>query len=86
MRTFKGYIVSLADPEFIPTGLKTAMFVGSLLFLINHGPALARGEMTRERWISVSLTYIMPYLVNVYGQFSYRRKLALETSPLKEYS
>lgn len=86
MKTIKGYIASLADPEFIPTGLKTAIFVGSLLFLINHGPALGRGEMTRERWISVSLTYIMPYLVNVYGQFSYRRKLAVETPPLKEYS
>jgi hypothetical protein len=58
--------------------VKTALFVGSLLFLINHGPALLRGEMTHERWVSVVLTYVMPYLVNVYGQYSYRRKLAME--------
>lgn len=79
MKVFKEYISSLLDPEFIPTGLKTALFVGSLLFLINHGPALLRGEMTRERWISTAMTYAMPYLVNVYGQYSYRRKLATES-------
>jgi len=78
MERIKGYIASLFDPEFISTGLKTALFVGSLLFLINHGPALLRGEMSRERWISVLLTYAMPYLVNVYGQYSYRLKLSLQ--------
>jgi hypothetical protein len=78
MKFLKQYILSLFDPEFIPTGLKTALFVGSLLFLINHGPALLRGEMTRERWISTIVTYAMPYLVNVYGQYSYRRKLTMK--------
>jgi hypothetical protein len=73
----KRYLASLFDPEFIFTGLKTALVVGSLLFIINHGIALSRGEMTSDRWISVAITYLMPYLVNVYGQFSYRRKFAL---------
>jgi hypothetical protein len=76
IRDIKGYIVSLFDAEFISTGIKTALFVGSLLFLINHGTALFRGEMTQERWISALLTYAMPYLVNVYGQYSYRRKMS----------
>lgn len=75
MRAFQVYISSLFDKEFIPTGLKTAVFVGSILFLINHGFAFLRGEMNRERWISVGMTYLMPYLVNVYGQHAYRRKL-----------
>ena len=73
----KRYLVSLFDPEFMSTGLKTALVVGSLLFVINHGLALSRGEMTSERWISVAITYLMPYLVNVYGQFSYRHKFAM---------
>lgn len=80
MQMVRGYIVSLFDPEFIATGLKTAVFVGSLLFIINHGPALLRGEMNRERWFSVIATYAMPYLVNVYGQYSYRRKLSIQPS------
>jgi hypothetical protein len=76
------YLVSLFDPEFVPTGLKTALVVGSLLFVINHGLALSRGEMTADRWISVVITYLMPYLVSVYGQYSYRRKFALEQKSL----
>lgn len=72
---FKGYIVSLVNPKFVSTGIKTAVFVGSLLFLVNHGLAFVRGEMTSDRWISVILTYIMPYLVNVHGQYSSRRRL-----------
>ncbi|XHX80661.1 MAG: nitrate/nitrite transporter NrtS [Stenomitos frigidus ULC029] len=75
MRLVRGYIVSLFDADFVVTGLKTAVFVGSLLFAINHGGALVRGEMNRERWLSVLATYAMPYLVNVYGQYSYRYKL-----------
>jgi hypothetical protein len=78
VKGIQAYIVSLFDPEFISTGLKTALFVGSLLFVINHGPALLRQEMTQERWVSAIMTYAMPYLVNVYGQYSYRRKLAPE--------
>jgi len=80
MKVLKGYIFSLLEPEFVPTGLKTAAFVGSLLFLINHGNAFVRKEMTSERWISVVATYAMPYLVNVYGQYSYRRKLAVNAN------
>ena len=76
MKIINEYVVSLFDKEFIPTGLRTACFVGSLLFLINHGFAFLRGEMNHERWISVLMTYAMPYLVNVYGQYSYRRKLS----------
>lgn len=75
MKALQGYISSLFDREFMPTGLKTALFVGSALFLINHGSALFRGEMNRERWISGGITYLMPYLVNVHGQYASRRKL-----------
>ena len=83
MKVVKQYIASLFEPEFIPTGIKTAAIVGSLLFLINHGSAFLRREMTRERWISVVLTYAMPYLVNVYGQYSYRRKLTTDKNSIK---
>ena len=78
------YLVSLFDPEFVSTGLKTALVVGSLLFIINHGLALSRGEMTTERWISVLITYLMPYLVNVYGQYSYRCKFINNQTSLQD--
>ncbi len=83
MKVLKEYVASLLEPEFIPSGIKTAAFVGSLLFLVNHGSAFLRKEMTRERWTSVVVTYAMPYLVNVYGQYSYRRKLITDKSGTK---
>ncbi len=74
MKAIAGYLGSLFDREFVFTGLKTALFVGTILFTINHGGALLRGEMNRERWISGLLTYLMPYCVNVHGQYTARRR------------
>lgn len=75
MKAIAGYFRSLFDRKFIFTGLKTALFVGTILFTINHGGALLRGEMDRERWMSGLLTYLMPYCVNVHGQYIARHRL-----------
>ena len=65
-----GYLISLVNPELAPTALKVALCVGTILFMINHGNALFRREMSRDRWISVLLTYCLPYLVNIHGQYT----------------
>lgn len=72
----KGYFASLIDPKFVPTALKVALVVGSILFMINHGHALLTGTMKRDRWISAGLTYLVPYFVNIHGQYIsiYRHK------------
>ncbi len=72
----KGYFASLRDPKFVPTALKVAVVVGSILFVINHGHALLKGKMERDRWISAGLTYLVPYFVNIHGQYisNYRNK------------
>lgn len=74
MKGIQGYLASLVDRECMATGVRTALLVGSILFMINHGSAVARQEMTRDRWISGALTYLMPYLVNVYGQYASRSR------------
>jgi hypothetical protein len=70
----KAYLRCLFNPKFVPTALRVAVIVGSLLFLINHGAALLRGEMNRERWTAVGLSYVMPYLVNIHGQYAQRSR------------
>lgn len=66
---------SLVNPQFVPTGIKVALVVGSMLFLINHGNALTQGQMSRDRWISALLTYCVPYMVSIHGQsINHRRK------------
>jgi len=68
--TVKGYFAALVDRRFRSTAVRVAGVVGSLLFVINHGVALARGNMTPTRWFSAMLTYLVPYGVNVHGQYT----------------
>lgn len=49
--------------------VRVAIIVGTILFTINHGSALAQGKMTRTRWLSALLTYCVPYAVNIHGQY-----------------
>jgi hypothetical protein len=70
MKAVKAYLASLVDPEFAPAGLRVALVVGSLLFAINHGAALVTGKMAKDRWVSVGLTYVVPYCVSVHGQYT----------------
>jgi len=68
MRALYRFGRSLADPAFRPTALRVALVVGSTLFLINHGSALVKGQMSRDRWIAGLLTYLVPYTVSIHGQ------------------
>ena len=43
------------------TAIKVALFVGTALALINHGPALLALELSREQILQIALTYLAPY-------------------------
>lgn len=58
----------------MPMALKVAAIVGTVLFIINHGAALTQGKMTRSRWLSGLLTYLVPYAVNIHGQYVSRQR------------
>ncbi len=64
------FLQNLANPAFASTGLKVALIVGTVLFTINHGKAFMKGDMSRDRWIAAMLTYCVPYVVNVHGQYT----------------
>lgn len=68
-KLLKEFWRNLFNPQFVPTALRVALVVGTILLMINHGNALLQGQMSRDRWISAALTYCVPYLVNIHGQF-----------------
>ena len=74
MQMIKGYFAALVDPRLSQTAVKVAAVVGSMLLLLNHGPALVQNGMTRDRWISAILTYLVPYGVNIHGQYINQRQ------------
>jgi len=74
MKSFKEFALSLVNRELMPTAIKVALVVGTILFTINHGTSLLTGKMNRERWISGFITYFVPYMVNIHGQWISRAK------------
>lgn len=64
LEILRAFCAAWVNPTLRPTALKVAVVVGSV-----YGAAVARGEMTRDRWISGLLTYFVPYTVSIHGQF-----------------
>ena len=53
---------------------KTALVVGTVLGLINHGQALLTGHFTLEHLGPLLLTYLVPFSVATYGQIQGKRQ------------
>ncbi|PZV00560.1 MAG: hypothetical protein DCF32_17340 [Leptolyngbya sp.] len=69
MQAIKGYLSALVNPHLAARAVRVALFIGTLLFVINHGVAVRSGTMTQARWISAGLTYLVPYAVSIHGQY-----------------
>lgn len=74
MKFLRDYGRCLLNPEMMPTAVKVALLVGSLLLMINHGAALLSGNMSGDRWLSAGLSYLVPYGVNIHGQWVSKRQ------------
>ncbi|PSN17793.1 hypothetical protein C7271_15875 [filamentous cyanobacterium CCP5] len=70
MQFWSGFVRALGQPQYRPTALRVALVVGSILLVLNHGSAILQGQMTQIRWGSALLTYLVPYCVNIHGQYS----------------
>jgi hypothetical protein len=70
MKFWLGFMRALGQRQYYTTAWRVALVVGSLLLILNHGSAIMQGKMNRARWISALLTYLVPYSVNVHGQYS----------------
>jgi hypothetical protein len=49
------------------TALKLSVLVGTVLAVINHGPALLDGSLSSGRYLQIALTYLVPYGVSTYS-------------------
>jgi hypothetical protein len=54
--------------------VKTALVVGTVLGLINHGEALLSGQFTPEQLVPLLVTYLVPFTVATYGQIQGKRQ------------
>ena len=62
-------------PGTVKRALATAAIVGTILIAINHGGAIAAGEVTGARLLQICLTAVVPYLVSTVSSVATRREL-----------
>ncbi|HLZ64309.1 MAG TPA: nitrate/nitrite transporter NrtS [Ktedonosporobacter sp.] len=53
---------------------RMALVVGTILALINHGPALIAGRFTPEQLLPTLITYLVPFTVSLYSQIQGKRQ------------
>ncbi|WP_160061460.1 nitrate/nitrite transporter NrtS [Psychromonas sp. L1A2] len=62
-----GFLDLAFTPKIVKPALKVALFVGTLLALINHGSAISRMDLDLNRFVQIILTYCVPYGVSTYS-------------------
>ncbi|GAC1394352.1 MAG: hypothetical protein NVS4B11_11100 [Ktedonobacteraceae bacterium] len=62
------------ERDTVQRSIKTALVVGTILGLINHGQALFSGKFTLDQLIPTLVTYLVPFSVAMYGQVQGKRQ------------
>jgi hypothetical protein len=68
----KTFFEVVTERSTAATSVKVALFVGSILALINYGDRIfLRGDMHPLDWVKLVITYCVPYCVAAYGAARY---------------
>lgn len=74
MSTMRSILAYCLERDTLLRSSKTALVVGSILALINHGQEMLAGQIS-PRWIVPMLvTYLVPFSVATYGQVQGKRQ------------
>ena len=71
LRTILAYCT---ERDTLIRSIKTALVVGTILALINHGQDLLSGHFSPQWVIPVCITYLVPFSVATYGQVQGKRQ------------
>ena len=70
--------------DVVTRALKTSSLVGIILIIINHGDALAAGEVDLVRVLKMLLTFAVPYCVSTYASVSTLQSVGQVEGPDRE--
>lgn len=62
-----GFWALARSGRVVRSAVKVSLIVGSLLALINHGPAIVQLSLNMDRVVQILLTYMVPYCVSTYS-------------------
>lgn len=60
----RAWLRAAREPDVVVRACKYALVVGAVLVTINHGDALAAGELDARRLLKIGLTVLVPYVVS----------------------
>ena len=64
MDTMRDWLRLAFSASIVRRGLAYAVAVGAILIAINHGQAIAAGDVDSARLVRMGLTMLVPYLVS----------------------
>ncbi|MGA3086158.1 MAG: nitrate/nitrite transporter NrtS [Thermodesulfobacteriota bacterium] len=68
----KIFLAVATERGTVATSAKVALFVGSILVLINYGDRIfLHWNMHALDWVKIAVTYCVPYFVATYGAARY---------------
>ena len=68
----KTFFAAATEGGTVASSAKVALFVGSILALINYGDRIfLHHDMRTIDWIKIAVTYCVPYCVSTYGAAKY---------------
>ena len=74
LASLRTFFIYCTEQDTLLRSLKTALVVGTILALINHGQDLLAGQFSWRWVIPMLITYLVPFSVDTYGQVQGKRQ------------
>jgi hypothetical protein len=72
--TLRAIIAYCTERDTLLRSIKTALVVGTILGLINHGQDMLTGQFSLRWIVPMLITYLVPFSVATYGQVQGKRQ------------
>lgn len=74
LRDWRAILAYILERDTILRSIRTALVVGSVLALINHGQQMLSGHFSPEWVVPMLITYLVPFTVATYSQIQGKRQ------------
>lgn len=74
LHSWRAILAYILERDTILRSIRTALVVGSVLALINHGQQMLSGHFSPEWVVPMLITYLVPFTVATYSQIQGKRQ------------
>lgn len=74
LHDIRGIVAYCLERDTLVHSARTALLVGTILALINHGADMVAGQLSARWIVPMLITYLVPFSVATYGQVHGKRQ------------